>query len=103
MLEADAQLYAGVLRRRDHCVHIRRVNSQGLLTENVLARLRRGDGHLGVQVVGRTDTDGVDIGARQQLAVVGSEKWKGIFGCHALCPLTSDIADTNQARCGQER
>ncbi len=58
----------------DHRLAFDQVHRQGLLAEHHLAGLGRGDGDLGVRVIGRANIDRVDIFALDQLAPVGLDR-----------------------------
>jgi len=62
---------AGLLHRIDHLLAFDQVHRQGLLAEHHLARLGRGDGDLGMSIVGRANVDNLDIFPLDQLPPVG--------------------------------
>ena len=61
----------GILDRLHHRLPFDQVHRKGLLAEDHLARLRRGDRDLGVAVVGSADIDRVDVLAGDELPPVG--------------------------------
>src|SRR5205823_13287296 len=65
---------AGGAARGDHPIAFLGVHRHRLLAEDVLPRLRGGDGLLGVQAHGRRDVDGVDVGIGDERAPV----WMGL-------------------------
>ena len=70
----DRVRHAGLLDRVDHLLALGQVHRQRLLAEDHLAGLGRGDGDLGVRVVGRADVDRVDVLALDQLPPVGLDR-----------------------------
>ena len=62
---------AGLLDRGDHLFTLGAVEGEGLFAEDHLAVLDALQRDLGVRVVRGADVDGVDVGARDQLAPVG--------------------------------
>ncbi len=68
---ADHQLDPGPRRGGDHRVGVRERVGQRFFAEDVLARRRRRHRLLAVQGLRRADDDEPDVGARQQVAVVG--------------------------------
>ena len=70
--ERDHELHAGLLAGGDGAIRVVEVDGERLLTEHVLAGLRRLRDLVGVDERWRADVDGIDIIAREQLVVVRS-------------------------------
>jgi hypothetical protein len=68
--EALRQPPTGPLCRVERALHFVRVPAEGLLAEDVLARLERSLRPFGVQSVRQGDVDGVDVGVLEQRPVV---------------------------------
>ena len=66
----DQVRQAGLLHRGDHRLTLRPVEGEGLFAEDHLAVLDALQRDLGVRVVRGADVDGVDVGARDQLAPI---------------------------------
>jgi hypothetical protein len=69
-LRAHLQHDAGTALRRDDRLALAERLHHRLLEVDGLLRLEGIDGHLPVPVIGRRDDDGIDVGPRQDLAVV---------------------------------
>ena len=89
----DRVRHAGLLDRLDHRRGLLEGPRQGLLAEDHLARLGRGDGDRGVRVVGRADVDRVDVLAVDQLMPVGLEGLVLPLVGERLRPLGGPAAD----------
>src|SRR6516225_11787516 len=59
-LVADAEDAAGALNGFDHAIALGDADRHGLLKQDTFAGLERGNGHLGVQMVGYHDVNGID-------------------------------------------
>jgi len=70
---SDHEQALALLRRGHELRGITGVGRHGLVEHHVLAGAQGGEGDLGMQVVGQRDRDDVDIGAAQQLPVIGDE------------------------------
>ena len=71
VVEAHQRRDAGGLHRIEHGLGLGGTVGERLLAIDVLAGLGRGDGDLGMRVVGRGDVDDVDVRVGHELAPVG--------------------------------
>ena len=91
--ELDGEAAAGGLGRVEHAPGVDVGAGHGLLAEDVLARLERGDGHGRVVVVVQADVDGVDVVAGEQVAEVGVDVGDGVQPGHAARLRLVDVGD----------
>ena len=78
-IEADLQLYAGLIDRRQRLVDLRQIKGNRLFAEDLLARARRLDDEATMRIGRRADDDRVYIAA-DQFRRVGSKIGDAIVG-----------------------
>ena len=91
--EADHQQAVVALSRFEHPLRFGGVHGHGLFTQNVLARVQRGDGAFGVRRVPGADGNGVDLRQfGEHLVLVGVQAGDMILFRAAMKVLFVDVA-----------
>jgi hypothetical protein len=96
--ESFADLDAGAGTHGEESFGLRNGEAEGLLAENVLARLRSFDGPGDVKLIGERVVDGVDIGVGEELFVRSVSGGDAKGGCCFLSLRKIAGCDTNYAR-----